>query len=198
MSDLLLAAIAAATVNNIVLERLLGLGPVLGPVPGPTPESRIAEALRTGLATTGALAVTTGLGHLLNEWLLVPMGLVYLRIIALVALSAVAVQAVTLLVARSGASRSSPAGEYAPRITMNCVVLGAALLTTGTATTVAGASATGAGAGLGFTAVVTLFASLQPRLELVHVPQPLRGPPVALITVGIMSLAFRGFSGLGS
>jgi len=196
MPDLLLIAIAAATVNNIVLERLLGLRPVLGETA--RSDSRIADAVAMGLVTTCALALTAGLSHLLNESLLVPLGLGYLRIIALLAVSTLAVQAVSLLLRRSGAAGPALCNESAPRITMNCIVLGVALLTTGTAKHLTDAIALGAGAGIGFTAVVTLFASLRRRLELFVVPQPLRGLAISLVTVGIMSLGFRGFSGIGT
>jgi len=196
MTDFLLIAVAAATINNIVLERLLGLCPVLGPTPGTN--SRVDNALRSGLATTCALTVTAGLSHLLYQWLLLPWGLVYLRIIALLAVSALTVQAINVLLERRGAGRSPFASQHLPLTTMNCAVLGVALLTTGTADTLGGAVALGFGAGLGFTVVVVLFASLHPRLEQPPVPASLRGPAIALITVGMMSLAFQGFSGLGT
>ena len=192
MTDLLFIAVAAATVNNIVLERLLGLCPVVGTT------ARIDEALATGLATTGALTLTAGLSHLLNQWLLVPFSLPYLRIIALLGLAALSVQAVNAILGRRGACHSPATGQHLPLITMNCAVLGVALLTTGTADTLAGAAALGLGAGLGFTVVLVLFASLRPRLLQSPVPAPLRGPAIALVTVGMMSLAFLGFSGLGS
>jgi electron transport complex protein RnfA len=196
MTDFLLIVVAAATVSNIVLERLLGLCPVLAQTPGVN--SRVDNALRSGLATTWALTITAGLSHLLYQWLLLPLGLVYLRIIALLALSALTVQGVNVLLGRRGAGQGPFAGQHLPLTTMNCAVLGVALLTTGTAGTLGGAIALGLGAGLGFTVVVMLFASLHPRLEQSPVPAPLRGPAVALITVGMMSLAFLGFSGLGT
>jgi electron transport complex protein RnfA len=190
MSEFLLVALAAATINNIVLERLLGLCPVVGTAP------RVDEALATGLATTAALALTAALSHLLNQWLLVPFGLVYLRIIALLALAGLSVSLVNVLLQRRGSSSAS--GRRLPLITMNCAVLGVALLTAGTADNLAAAVALGIGAGFGFTAVVVLIASLRPRLSQAPVPAPLRGPAIALLTVGMMSLAFLGFSGLGN
>lgn len=192
MTDLLLIAVAAASINNIVLERLLGLCPVL------EAGGRVDEALSSGLATTAALALTAGLSYLLNEWLLEPFGLPYLRIIALVAIAALAVQAVNALLARSATRLFASASRQLPRITMNCAVLGVALLTTGTAGSFASAMALGVGAGLGFTVVVLLFASLRQRLEQCPAPLPLRGPAIALVTVGMMSLAFLGFSGVGT
>lgn len=191
MTDLLLIAIAAASINNIVLERLLGLCPVLGA------SGRVDEALWSGLATTAALALAAGLSHLLNEWLLEPFGLPYLRIIALVAIAALAVQAVNALLARRAARQFASVGGQSPLVTMNCAVLGVALLTSGTAGSFAGAVALGLGAGLGFTVVVLLISSLRQRLEQSPLPLPLRGPPITLVTVGMMSLAFLGFSGVG-
>jgi len=191
MSEFLLIAIAAATINNIVLERLLGLCPVVGTA------ARIDEALTTGIATTAALTVTAGLSHLLNERLLVHFGLPYLRIITLLAISALAVQAVNLL-QRVGTGRLRFATKPVPLITVNCAVLGVALLTTGTVDSLAAAVALGFGAGFGFTVVVVLFASLRPRLEQSPIPLSLRGPAITLVTVGMMSLAALGFSGVGS
>ncbi|MDH5274943.1 MAG: electron transport complex subunit RsxA [Gammaproteobacteria bacterium] len=196
MTDFLLIVVAAATINNIVLERLLGLCPVLGQTQGMS--SRVDNAGRSGLATTCALTITAGLSHLLYQWLLLPRGLVYLRTIGLLALSALTVQGVNVLLERHGAGQGPFASQHLPLTTMNCAVLGVALLTTGTADTLGDAIALGLGAGLGFTVVVMLFASLRPRLEQSPVPAPLRGPAVALITVGMMSLAFLGFSGLGT
>jgi electron transport complex protein RnfA len=184
MADLLLIAVAAATVNNFVLVRLLGLCPVLGA------GTRLDDILGVSLATTGALTVTAGLSYLLDRWVLVPYELPYLRIIAFLALTGVAVGAANRVVQRSD--------QHLPVITINCAVLGVALLTTGTASSLAGALALGFGAGAGFSLVMFLFAGLRPRLEQAPVPAPLRGPAIAFVTVGIMALAFLGFSGLGT
>jgi len=182
MTELLLIAVAAATVNNFVLVRLLGLCPVLG---GGT---RLEDVRDVALATTAVLTITAGLCYLLDQWVLVPYGLPYLRIIAFLALTLLTVQGVNLVFRRSG--------PHLPLITTNCAVLGVALLTAGTSASLAGAVALGFGAGVGFGLVLLLFTGLRPRLEQAPIPAPLRGPAIALITVGMMSLAVLGFSGL--
>jgi electron transport complex protein RnfA len=184
MTDLLLIAVAAATVNNFVLERLLGLCPVVGE------GWRLDEVRGLSLGTTGALTLTAGLSYLLDRWVLVPYGLSYLRIMALLALTLLAVKLVNLMLRQSG--------QYLPLITTNCAVLGVALLTAGTSNSFAGAIALGFGAGLGFSLVLFLFTGLRPRLEQAPVPAALRGPAIALVTLGIMSLAVLGFSGFGT
>ena len=184
MTDLLLIAIAGATVNNFVLERLLGLCPVVGA------GSRLEDVRGVSLATTGVLTITAALSYLLNQWVLVPYDLPYLRIIGFLALTLLTVQGVNLVVRQSG--------QHLPLITTNCAVLGVALLTAGTSASLAGAVALGLGAGLGLSVVLLLFSGLRPRLEQAPVPTALRGPAIALITLGMMSLAVVGFSGFGS
>ena len=184
MTDLLLIAIAAATINNFVLTRLLGLCPVLGAGTG------IEDVRGVALATTGVLTITAGLSYLVERWVLVPYELPYLRIMAFLALTVLTVQGANLLLRRLS--------TQLPLITTNCAVLGVALLTAGTSNSLAGAVALGFGAGLGFSLVVLLFAGLGPRLEQAPVPAALRGPAISLVTLGIMSLVILGFSGFGT
>ncbi len=183
MTELLLIAVAAATVNNVVLIRLLGLCPVLGK------GTHLDEVKGVSLATTGVLTVTAGLSYLVDHWVLLPYGLPYLRIIAFLTLTLLTVQGANLLLPRFSAQL--------PLITTNCVVLGVALLTSATSDSLPGALALGLGAGLGFSLVLTLFTSLRSRLEQAPVPAALRGPAINLITVGMLSLAILGFSGFG-
>ncbi len=184
MTELLLITVAAATVNNVVLVRLLGLCPVLG---HGTPVRAVRDV---SLATTGVLTTTAGLSYLVDQWALVPYGLPYLRIISFLVLTLLVVQGANLALRRRH--------SQLPLITTNCAVLGVALLTTGASASFAGALALGLGAGLGFSLVLTLFTTLRPRLEQAPVPEPLRGPAISLITVGMLSLAILGFSGFGA
>jgi len=184
MTDLLLIAVAAATVNNIVLVRLLGLSPVLGP------DSSLDEIPAMALAVTSVVAVAAGLCHALDRWALVPYGLPYLRIIGFLG--------ITLLTIRVANLISHAHGRQLPLLTTTSVVLGIVLLTAGEANSMTAALALGIGAGAGFSLVVLLVAGLRPRLERAPVPAALRGPAIAIITVGMMSLAFLGFSGLGT
>jgi electron transport complex protein RnfA len=184
MTDLLLIAVAAATVNNFVLVRLLGLCPVLGA------GARLEDLPGVALATTAVLTGTAVLCHALDRWVLVPFGLPYLRIIGFLALTMLVVRLANLVLRR-------PAHQL-PLLTTNCAVLGVALLTTGTVDSLAGALALGLGAGLGFSLVLLLFPGALPRLEQSPLPGPLRGPAIALLTIGMLSMAFLGFSGVGT
>ena len=184
MTELLLIIVAAATVNNVVLVRLLGLCPVLGA------GTHLDDVKGVSLATTGVLTITGGLSYLLERWVLVPYELPYLRIIGFLALTVLTVQGANLLLRR-------PTTQL-PLITTNCAVLGVTLLTAGTSSSLGGAIALGFGAGLGFSLVLLLFSGLRPRLEQAPIPAALRGPAIALVTIGMMSLAVLGFSGLGS
>ncbi|MCL4792054.1 MAG: electron transport complex subunit RsxA [Gammaproteobacteria bacterium] len=190
MAELLLIAVGAATVNNFVLVRFLGLCPLLGV------GSRLDSAAGMSLATGFVLTVTAGLSYLLDHWVLLPLDLGYLRIISFILLIAGTVQLAELVIRRRHALLHRLLGMYLPLITTNCAVLGVALLNTGTAASLAEALATGLGAGLGFALVMLLFASLRERLESSEVPHAFRGPAIALVTAGMMSLAFLGFAGL--
>ncbi len=190
MVELLLIAVGAATVNNFVLVRFLGLCPLLGV------GSRLDSAAGMSLATGAVLTITAGLSYLLDHWVLVPLDLGYLRIISFILLIAGTVQLAELVIRRRHALLHRLLGMYLPLITTNCAVLGVALLNAGTAKSLAEALAMGLGAGLGFALVMLLFASLRERLESAEVPQAFRGSAIALVTAGMMSLAFLGFSGL--
>ncbi len=184
MTDLLLIAVAAATINNFVLERLLGLCPVVGA------GTHLEGVKGVSLATTCVLTITAALSYLLDRWVLTPYELPYLRIIAFLTLTLLTVYGANLVSRRSA--------QHLPLITTNCAVLGVALLTAGTSASLLGAIALGFGAGVGFSLVLLLFTGLRPRLEQAPVPAALRGPALALITLGMMSLAVLGFSGFGS
>lgn len=184
MTDLLLIAVAAATVNNFVLMRLLGLCPVAGA------DGRLEDVRAMALGTTIALTLSAGLGHALDRWILVPFDLPYLRILGFLGLTVLAVRLANRVL-------RGPAHQL-PLITINCAVLGVVLLTTGSVASIAEALALGLGAGLGFSLVLIIFTGLVPRLEQAPLPNPLRGPAIRLLTLGIMSLAFLGFSGLGT
>ncbi len=190
MADLLLIALAAATVNNFVLVRFLGLCPVLGV------SARLDSAVGMSLATTGVLTLTSGITHLLDRWLLVPRDLTHLRIITFILVIAGVVQLAEMVIRRRSAILHRLLGVYLPLITTNCAVLGVALINAGTANGLGEALALGLGAGLGFCLVLVLFAGLRERLEGAEVPAAFRGPAIALVTVGMMSLAFVGFSGI--
>lgn len=190
MGDWLLIVVAAATVNNFVLTRFLGLCPVLGV------GARLDDATGMSLATGFVLTVTAAFTWMLDQWVLAPLDLGYLRIIVFILVIAATVQLAGLVVRRSSPLLHQRLGIYLPLITTNCAVLGVALLNVGVADSLWAAIALGLGASLGFGLVLVLFASLRERLESAEVPAPFRGAGIALVTAGMMSLAFLGFAGL--
>ncbi len=190
MKEALLIIISAALVNNFVLMKFLGLCPFMGV------SKQQNAALGMGLATTFVLVLASLSSALLNQYLLIPFGLEYLRTIVFIVVIAALVQLTEVLLRHSSPLLHKSLGIYLPLITTNCAVLGLVLLNTHARHNWLESIFYGFGAALGFALVLTLFANLRERLETADVPQPFKGAPIALITAGLMSVAFMGFSGL--
>ena len=190
MTDLALVMIGTVLVNNLVLVKFLGLCPLLGA------SQRFETAAGMSLATAFVLTLAAGCSYLIDAWLLRPLDLGYLRIISFILVIAGAVQFTELMVRRLSPLLHQVLGIYLPLITTNCAVLGIALLNTRQSDSLLAAMASGLGAGLGFGLVMVLFAGLRERLDTAAVPAAMKGPAITLLTAGIMSLAFLGFSGL--
>jgi electron transport complex protein RnfA len=189
MSELLLIVVGAALVNNFVLVQFLGLCPFMGA------SRRVEGAVGLGLATGLVLTTASGLSYLVENFLLVPFGLEYLKLIAFILIIGAAVQLTELLVRRFSPLLHRVLGLYIPLIASNCAVLGVALLNSSASRSLLAALFYGAGAALGFAMVLSLLAGLRERLELADVPAPFRGNAIAFVTAGILSLAFLGFNG---
>ena len=192
MSSWFAIVLSTALVNNFVLARFLGLCPFMGV------SRSIDTALGMGLATTFVLTLAAILSFLLDTYILQPLNASFLRIIAFIVLIAALVQFTELWMRMASPLLHRLLGLYLPLITTNCAVLGVALLTIREKHTLANAAASGFGAALGFTLALVLFAALRERIETADVPAPFKGSAVALMTAGIMSLAFMGFSGIDS
>ncbi|MCC5872304.1 MAG: electron transport complex subunit RsxA [Gammaproteobacteria bacterium] len=190
MTEPLLILIGAILVNNFVLVQFLGLCPFMG-VSG-----KLETALSMALATTFVLTLASASSHLVYHYLLLPFGLEYLNIIAFILVIAALVQFTEMLVRHSSPLLYRVLGVFLPLITSNCAVLGVALLNVGAARSFTGAVLYGLGAALGFSLVLILFAALRERLAAADVPAPFRGPAIAMVTAGLMALAFMGFTGL--
>lgn len=192
MSSWFAIVLSTSLVNNFVLVRFLGLCPFMGV------SRSIDTALGMGLATTFVLTLAAILSFLLDTYILQPLNASFLRIIAFIVLIAALVQFTELWMRMASPLLHRLLGLYLPLITTNCAVLGVALLTIREQHTLANAAASGFGAALGFTLALVLFAALRERIETADVPAPFKGSAVALMTAGIMSLAFMGFSGIDS
>jgi len=189
VSELILIIIAAALVNNFVLVQFLGLCPFMGA------SRRIEGAIGMGLATGLVLTTASALSYLVENLVLVPFDLEYLKLIAFILIIGAAVQLTELLVRRFSPLLHRVLGLYIPLIASNCAVLGVALLNSTASRSLIAAIFYGAGAAIGFALVLSLLAGLRERLELADVPLPFRGSAIALITAGILSPAFLGFTG---
>lgn len=190
MIDYVIILISTVLVNNFVLVKFLGLCPFMGV------SKKTDAALGMGLATTFVLTLSSVLSYLLYTYLLVPFELEYLRTIAFILAIATVVGFTEMAIHKTSPVLYQVLGIYLPLITTNCAVLGVALLNIGEDHNFMQSAVFGMGAAIGFTLVMVLFASLRERIDAGDVPSPFKGAPIALITAGLMSLAFMGFGGM--
>lgn len=190
MTEYLLIIVGTVWVNNIVLSQFLGLCPFMGV------SRKLETAMGMGLATTFVLTLSSISSYLLNEFVLEPFNLEYLRTISFILVIAAIVGFTEMAVKKTSPLLHNVLGIYLPLITSNCAVLGIALLNVQESNSFIGSALYGLGSALGFTLVLVLFAGIRERLDVADVPTPFKGSSIALITAGLMALAFMGFSGL--
>ena len=189
-SNLGLILIGTVLVNNFVLVKFLGLCPVMGV------SKNLDSAIGMSLATAFVLTLSAALSYLVHAYVLVPLGLEYLRTLAFILVIAALVQFVEAAMRAKAPVLHGVLGIFLPLITTNCAVLGVALLNTQAGHDLVSSIVFGFGASVGFGLVLLLFAGLRERLEAADVPAPFRGAPIALVTAGLMALAFMGFTGM--
>lgn len=190
MTEFLLLLLATTLVNNVVLVKFLGLCPVMGV------SKSMDAAFGMGLATTFVITLAAGASWMLERWLLVPLGLEFLRILTFILVIAATVQFTEMVVKKTSPGLYQSLGIYLPLITTNCAVLGVALLNVQQGFGLVKSLIYGFGSALGFTLVLLIFAGLRERVALARVPAAFAGAPIAFITISLLSLAFMGFSGL--
>ncbi|MCB1735220.1 MAG: electron transport complex subunit RsxA [Gammaproteobacteria bacterium] len=190
MTEFALILISTVLVNNFVLVKFLGLCPFMGV------SRKLETATGMGLATTFVLTLSSICSYLVNEYILLPLGLEYLRTIAFILVIAGVVQFTEMVVHKTSPILYQVLGIFLPLITTNCAVLGVALLNVQEQHGLLHSAVYGFGAAVGFSLVLTLFAAMRERITAADVPTAFQGAPIALITAGLMSLAFMGFSGL--
>jgi electron transport complex protein RnfA len=190
MSDLFLLAIGASLVNNFVLTQFLGLCPFVGV------SQRFEAAAGMALATLFVLTLASGASWAAWHWLLEPLGLGYLRTLVFVLLIAAVVQGAEMIVRATSPLLHELLGVFLPLITTNCAVLGVALINLERQHGFVESLIFGAAAAAGFGLALLLFAGLRERMDTADVPAAFRGTPIALVTAGLMALAFMGFNGL--
>ena len=190
MTSYLFIVLGAVLVNNVVFVRILGLCPFMGV------SKKLETALGMGAATTFVLIMACGASYLIDRWLLIPNQLEYLRTLSFIVTIAAIVQFTELVIQKTSPVLHQVLGIYLPLITTNCAVLGIPLLNVSMRHNFLESLLFGFGSAMGFTLALILFAGIRERLEAADVPVHFRGTAIAMITAGLMSLAFMGFAGL--
>ncbi|HEY6132297.1 MAG TPA: electron transport complex subunit RsxA [Halioglobus sp.] len=190
LADYSVLLLGAILVNNVVLVQLLGLYPFIGV------SNKVESAMAMAIATTFVLTLASACTHLAYRFLLIPLGLGYLKTISFILIIVVVVQCTEMIVKKANPTFNRVLGVFLPLITVNCAVLGLALLNIGKDHNFLQSLIYGFGGGVGFSLVLVLFAAMRERLALADVPTPFRGAAIGMITLGLISLAFMGFAGL--
>ena len=188
--ELLAIFISAILVNNFVLYYFLGICPFLGV------SKKIDSALSMGLAVTFVMTITAVVSWAINNWILIPYELDYLKIVSFILVIASLVQLVEMFIRKISPPLYQALGLYLPLITTNCAIMGLALLAALREYSFAEAVVFGVGSGLGFTLAIVLMAGIREQLDLADVPESLKGAGIALIVAGIMALGFMAFIGM--
>ena len=190
MKELLLIAIGSALVNNVVLSQFLGLCPFLGV------SKKTETAAGMGAAVVFVITIASACTSLVYDFVLVKLHIEYLQTIVFILVIAALVQFVEMFLKKNMVSLYEALGVYLPLITTNCAVLGVVLLNVQNDYNFIGSVVYGITGGLGFLLAIYLFSTVRERLEFADYPKAFEGFPIALITAGLIALAFMGFSGL--
>ena len=188
--EYILIFISAIFVNNIVLSQFLGICPFLGV------SKKVDTALGMGMAVAFVLPLAPVVTHLLHTTVLVPMHMEYLQTITFILVIASLVQMVEIVLKKVSPALYQALGIFLPLITTNCAVLGVAILVTQKQLSLLESVAYALSTAVGFALALTVFAGLREQLALSDVPKAMRGMGIVLVTAGLLSLAFMGFSGV--
>ena len=192
MTEYALILIGTVLVNNFVLVKFLGLCPFMGV------SKKLESAIGMGMATTFVLTLSSICTWLVNQYLLAPLGIEYLRTIAFILVIASVVQFTETVMRKTSPVLYQVLGIFLPLITVNCAVLGVTILNLQANLDLLRSAVYGFGAAAGFFLVLILFAAQRERIAVADVPEPFQGSAIALVTAGLMSLGFMGFAGLVS
>lgn len=182
--------IFAVFVNNVILSQFLGICPFLGV------STKVSTAAGMGAAVVFVMTLSTIVTFLLQKFVLVPFGIEFLQTIVFILVIAALVQMVEIILKKISPSLYQALGVFLPLITTNCAVLGISILVVQKGYNLLEGITYAIGISLGFTIAMVIFAGLREHLELVEVPKGVKGIPIALITAGILAMAFMGFAGL--
>ena len=182
--------IGAIFVNNIVLSQFLGICPFLGV------SNKVSTSIGMGGAVTFVMAISSIVVYLIQYYVLVPLGIGYMQTIVFILVIAALVQMVEIILKKMSPALYQALGIFLPLITTNCAVLGVAILLVQREFNLLESVVFAVSNAIGFTLALVLFAGLRERLELADVPKAMKGVPIAILTAGILAMAFTGFSGL--
>lgn len=187
---LLSITLGAILANNFIFSQFLGCCPFLGV------SKKVDTAVGMGVAVTFVMGLASAVCFVVNRFILVPLDLAYMQTVAFILVIASLVQFIEMFLQKSMPSLYTALGVYLPLITTNCAVLGVVLLNVQNNYNFIESVVYGITGGLGFLLAIVLFASIRERLVFADYPKCWDGFPIALITAGLMALAFMGFSGL--
>ncbi len=190
VTKLLSIALGAILVNNFILVQFLGICPFMGV------SKKMDTAVGMGIAVTFVMGIASAATWVINEFLLIPLELQYMQTVAFILVIAALVQLVEMFLQKMVPALYQALGIYLPLITTNCAVLGVALLNVQNHYNFIESVVYGVTGGLGFLVAICLFASVRERVDNCECPKSFEGFPIALISAGLLALAFMGFSGL--
>lgn len=190
MKELLMIAIGSAMVNNVVLSQFLGLCPFLGV------SKKIDTAAGMGGAVIFVLTIASLFTSLIYQFILIPTDMIYLQTIVFILVIAALVQLVEMFLKKAMPALYKSLGVYLPLITTNCAVLGVAIINVQQEYNVLEGTVNGFATAVGFTISIVLMAGLREKMEYNDIPSAFQGMPIVLLTAGLMSIAFFGFSGI--
>lgn len=190
MKEMILLLLGASLINNVVLSQFLGLCPFLGV------SRKTDTALGMGVAVIFVITVSSFITGLLYQFVLEPLGLVYLQTIVFILVIAALVQLVEMILRKKIPALYKSLGVYLPLITTNCAVLGVALTNVQKEYDLLTGVVNGFGTALGFTIAIVILAGIREKLEDNDIPESFKGMPIVLTTAGLMAMAFFGFKGL--
>ena len=187
---LALLSLETILVNNFVLVKFLGICPFLGV------SKKVSTAVGMSLAVTFVMTVASACTYLVQEFLLVPLGIEYMQTVAFILVIAVLVQFVEMVIQKFSPALYNALGIYLPLITTNCAVLGIALTNVQKNYGIGFSIVSGFATAAGFMIAIVILAGIREKIEYNDVPESFKGMPIVLITAGLMAIAFCGFSGL--
>ena len=190
MKDLLIIAIGSALVNNVVLSQFLGICPFLGV------SKKVETAAGMGAAVIFVITLASFVTSMIDKLLLIPLGMTYLQTIVFILVIACLVQFVEMFLKKSMPSLYQALGVYLPLITTNCAVLGVALNSVTYGYGILKTVVYGFSTAFGFFIAIVIMAGLREKIEYNDVPETFKGSAIVLVTAGLMSIAFFGFSGV--